>query len=165
MKILNIFLVVLLLFTSNLPTYSTGVLCNSNKSICTVGKYTLRGVNLKVENGIMCTSNGSICTNGETVLRTGGAANIRKSRIKNIGNKNSSDADIAQISDAERLEQITNLYEKGLITQFELNILKKNVKTLDINESYELNKLAGLYENGLITQFEFNKNKARILGN
>lgn len=81
-----VLLIVILLVCSFLPTFASdveamrdlfqeipfGVLCNSNKTMCTVGNYTLRasGTEIFTYGGVMCSSSRTMCTNGVSVMRS-----------------------------------------------------------------------------------------------
>ncbi len=152
-----------LLFATTIPTYSSGVLCNASKSMCTVGKYILRGQNLYTENGIMCTSNRRICTNGDSVIRGNYVEKTLPNNDKNPKKEIMNKEDV-QIEKADQLITFAELYARGYMTQFEYN---RELKTIDSEESIykaeALKKVANLYEYGYINQTQFNRQKALIL--
>ena len=161
MKILkNLFLLLIILLIS-IPAYSSTVMCNTNNTICSVGKYTIKGPNIQVSNGVMCTANNSVCTNGDTLYRAGNATdkNITINKQKN-GN-----VEIVVKSQTEALIMLSDLYNNNCITQYDFNKLKKNLQLIQIDDLENFTKIANLYKNGYITQFEFNKAKNIILKN
>jgi len=152
-----------LLLITTVPTYSSGVLCNSNKSMCTVGKYILRGQNLYAEDGIMCTSNRNICTNGISILRGNYVENTSTTGKTDDKQEILKKEDL-QIEKADQLIIFADLYERGYMTQFEYNRELKNIDSDDfIYKAEALKKVANLYEHGNINQTQFNRQKALIL--
>ena len=161
-KILQCFIFVLCCFlTTLLPSYATGgVLCNSEGTVCTVGYYTLRGLNLSVKNGVMCNSSGTLCTNGYSVYRGSGAnRNTETTRSQEKKTENI----IAPNNSTEILKLLSELYNEGLIVQSEFNSKKANINTVNIDKLVELKKMGNLYKNNMITQCDYNRIKNQLL--
>ena len=140
------------------PSNASGVLCNSNKTVCTVGHYTLHGTNLYAKDGILCNSNGTLCTNGYSVLNTG--TSIKK---ESKPKKKEESIKITSISITEALNVLSQMYREGLIMQNEFNKIKKTIATIDLNRVLELQKIGNLYKNGMVTQSEYNRAKNIVL--
>ena len=158
-KILYCFIFCLCFFLSSAqPSSATGgVLCNQNRTVCTVGFYTLYGSDIYAQNGIMCNSNGTLCTNGFSVYRGSGVTKKDTTPAKK------QEVVIKQNNTTEILKITSELYQSGLIAQCEFNKIKANINTIDLDNVIELRKNANLYKNNIITQFDYNRIKSELL--
>lgn len=154
----TVFIILCLSLTIILPSNATGVLCNSNKTSCTLGKYTLKDSKIYIGDGIMCNSNKTLCTNGNTVYQATAGGEIKVSRT------NKKNETIMQVSAVDALNILAELYSEGLILQNEYNRVKANINNVDIDKIIELKKVANLYKNRMVTQSEYNRAKKQILG-
>lgn len=145
-----------------LPSQASGVICNSTKTTCTVGKYTLHGLNLYVKDGVMCNSNRTLCTNGYTVYR-GSGVNFKTSSNENKKQNKKQNIQVNRYSSADVLKILSDLYSKDLIKQNEFNRMKSKLHTVDIDKILELQKIGNLYQNNMIKQSEYNSIKNQIL--
>ena len=159
MKLLHLAIIVMLLFSTIIPTQAEGVLCNSSMTECTIGAYTVRGSSLQVKDGIICTSSGAFCTNGQSILRIGNNYNNNS----NNSTTKKQQKIITQFSEADGILKLAELYKNGFINQTEYNKIMKSKQVVQTDKFIELNKLAKSYEQGFITQSDYNKKKNSIL--
>ena len=160
-KILQCFIfITCCFFTTILPSFAGGVLCNSDRTVCTVGHYTLRGLNISVKDGVMCNANGTLCTNGYSVYHRSGA---NKSTKKTSAPAKKQNNIITQNNTTDILKILSELYYEGLIAQSEFNSIKANISTVNLDNIVELKKMGDLYKNNMITQCDYNRVKSQLL--